>query len=354
MLAAHSTQRASCSPSPQKDSTSSAYRKLAKSAKCRASNPSRATSLSWRAPAAHKAGVAILIKMDLACYVRGEPYRDAGGRLICITLKGFSKTHQQTLLIASVYMPTGLDNRSTRTPEHAVAKQLHQLIREKVAQHSLAIVAGDFNETLTKADRSVNGKNNSFALIKLTASVMTDTFRALHPLALAKEAHTNVTTRLGVTTTARLDYVLTKSSAIAGQECLTPVDARVGGELISSTHLPLIVTVKTAMVQPSPPPQPRPALRTARVSKEEIQDFVDTVAEKLLTKNPGPTNFADSLRALNETVFRTGADVVGQKGKRTLEEGHTHGQTAPAVGGPGHGGCPASISEPSGQTLAAL
>ena len=266
---------------------------------------------------AQEAGVAILIKQELARYVRGEPYRDAGGRLICITLKGFSKTHQQTLMIASVYMPTGLDNRTTRSPEHAVAKQLHQLVREKVAQHSLAIVAGDFNETLTKADRSVNGKNNSFALMKLTASVMTDTFRALHPLALAKEAHTNVTTRLDVTTTARLDYVLTKSSAIAGQECLTPVDARVGGELISSTHLPLIITMKIAMQQPSPPPQPRPALRTARVSQEEIQDFVDTVAEKLLTKKPGPTNFADSLWALNETVFSTGADIVGKKGKRT-------------------------------------
>jgi exonuclease III len=107
---------------------------------------------------AQEAGVAILIKQELACYVRGEPYRDAGGRLICITLKGFSKAHQQTLMIASVYMPTGLDTMGTRTPEHAVAKQLHQLVREKAAQHSLAIVAGDFNETLTKADRSVNGK----------------------------------------------------------------------------------------------------------------------------------------------------------------------------------------------------
>ncbi len=39
----------------------------------------------------------------------------------------------------------------------------------------------------------------------------------------------------------------------------------------------------------------------ARVSQEEIQDFVDAVAEKLLAKKSGPTNFADSLRALNET-----------------------------------------------------
>ena len=96
---------------------------------------------------AHNAGVAILIKQELACFVQGEPYRDAGGRLICITLKGFSKAHQQTLMIASVYMPSGLDTVGTRTPEHAVAKHLHQLIRDKATQHDLAIVAGDFNET---------------------------------------------------------------------------------------------------------------------------------------------------------------------------------------------------------------
>ena len=115
-----------------------------------------------------------------------------------------------------------------------------------------------------------------------------------------------------------LDYVLTKSSAISGHECLAPVDARVGGELITSTHLPLIVTVKITMQQPPPPPpQPRPALRTSRVSKEEIQDFVEAVAEKLLTKKPGSEKFSDSLRALNETVFSTGTDVVGQRGKRT-------------------------------------
>ena len=46
---------------------------------------------------AQDAGVAILIKQELACYVRGEPYRDAGGRLICITLKGFSKAPTNTL-----------------------------------------------------------------------------------------------------------------------------------------------------------------------------------------------------------------------------------------------------------------
>ena len=95
------------------------------------------------------------------------------------------------------------------------------------------------------------------------------------------------------------------------------MDARVGGELITSTHLPLIVTVKIAMQQPPPPPQPRPALRTSRVSKEEIHDFVNAVADKLLTKKPGSEKFADSLRALNTTVFDTGTDVVGQKGKRT-------------------------------------
>ena len=126
---------------------------------------------------AHNAGVAILLKQELSCFVQGEPYRDAGGRLICITLKGFSKAHQQTLMIASVYMPSGLDTVGTSTPEHAVAKHLHQIIREKANQHDLAIVAGDFNETLTADDRSVNGKNNTSALMALTASVMTDTFR---------------------------------------------------------------------------------------------------------------------------------------------------------------------------------
>jgi hypothetical protein len=90
----------------------------------------------------------------------------------------------------------------------------------------------------------------------------------------------------------------------------------VGGELITSTHLPLIVTVKIAMRHQPPPPKPRPALRTSKISATEIKDLVNTVAEKLslAQRNKAGNATRTPLQELHDTVFNTGKDVVGLKG----------------------------------------
>jgi exonuclease III len=143
-------------------------------------------SLSLAAgPSSHEGGVGLLLSRTLTPFCRAHR-RSKTGRLHAVVLE-LSKG-QQTL-VASVYMPTGLDRRRDPHPDVQLSRDLYTELVLWSAHMQQVIVLGDLNETLTRYDRFPRPpasffKNLSAPILSLASDGFTDVYRSVYPDAL--------------------------------------------------------------------------------------------------------------------------------------------------------------------------
>ncbi|HVW99389.1 MAG TPA: reverse transcriptase domain-containing protein, partial [Candidatus Babeliaceae bacterium] len=100
-------------------------------------------------PSKHQSGVGLLISTALLPNIRTYHYSKSG-RIIGIQME-LNKNY--SILIISVYMPTGLDHRSSESEEHKLAHDLYIELLQWCKHKQQIIVLGDLNETVTSMDR---------------------------------------------------------------------------------------------------------------------------------------------------------------------------------------------------------
>ena len=252
-------------------------------------------------------GVAVLLDNRLAEFVRGTEI-DKHGRYVILSLRIPSNNKWRTLMIASAYLPSGLETKHTDDADYLQAKRIHDTLCDRAQHHDATIVAGDFNETLTSEDRS--GPSNSdrqARLIGPTTRILQDTFRHCHPLT---PGHTNTMTRDGRAITARLDYILTKGL----ETTAVNVDPVPG---LTSSHDALTATLKFNIQTLKKTSFRRRQLRTSGITDEMCKK----VAQEALAGLP-----ATDLVHIADKIFKSGEHIAGLKGHR-LPLKHARRQT---------------------------
>ena len=90
---------------------------------------------------------------SLATSVRPPVLKSSEGRLIGVKLDASGPCKSQSLFVCSVYMPTGLDYSGPDSSSAILARKLYAQINKWTHQYPLALVLGDFNETVENRDR---------------------------------------------------------------------------------------------------------------------------------------------------------------------------------------------------------
>jgi exonuclease III/ribonuclease HI len=250
-------------------------------------------SLSLAAgPSPHQGGVGILLSRTLTPFCRAHR-RSKSGRLHAVVLE-LSKG--QRTLIASVYMPTALDQRRDPHPDVQLSHQLYTELALWSTHVQQVIILGDLNETLTRLDRlprpSSFRKPLSAPIYSLVSDGFTDVYRSVYPDAHRHPGFTHEIVSDRRHTCSRIDYIWTRGLPLASiAQCSvhrSPLLHR-----LSHHHL-LLVTVRLSHAAPShaamhavaPPPR-LPNLRVA--SEEQLQVFtthLDTQLPPLLHDLP--------------------------------------------------------------------
>src|SRR5690606_8830696 len=112
-------------------------------------------------------------------------HRSDCGRLVAAVLE-LSRARQ--LLLASVYMPSGLDHTAAGSDTHQQAHRLYEELQKWcVGMHEI-VVMGDLNQTLTRWDRqphtAIASASPASPIAHLRDDGFTDIYRHLHPNAL--------------------------------------------------------------------------------------------------------------------------------------------------------------------------
>jgi exonuclease III len=89
-------------------------------------------------------GVAILLENRLAEFVRGTEI-DKHGRYVILSLRIPSNNKWRTLMIASAYLPSGLETKNADHADYLQAQRIHDTLCDRAQHHDATIVAGDFN-----------------------------------------------------------------------------------------------------------------------------------------------------------------------------------------------------------------
>jgi exonuclease III len=243
-------------------------------------------------------GVAILLADNLAGMVRNVEV-DQSGRLIILTLKISAQNTAKRLMIASAYLPSGLENKGETDPDFKLADSIHRAIREAANRHDAAIVGGDFNETRTPRDRAGPAGAHQNRCIGETTQILTDVYRVCNR---TSRGYTNTPSNGGAR--ARLDYILTKG--------IKPISSAVTkNNLIKSTHRPLLATLHLLIQIPTATKiTSRMVLRTDRISDKTIHKFGQALNSSLRTahEKPDPITIA-------KAAFKLGQNLVGCSGQ---------------------------------------
>ena len=163
-------------------------------------------------------GVGLLLSHTLTPFIRSYR-RSSSGRLHAVILE---LTKGQQTLIASVYMPSGLDHRSPADEQTLLAHTLYRELLSWTRQVQHTIIMGDLNETLTAHDRcprplhSLPSRRDSASSVAspIQASLIqegfTDTYRTLYPDAIKHPGFTHeIRTNEGRYSASRIDYIWT-------------------------------------------------------------------------------------------------------------------------------------------------
>ena len=187
-------------------------------------------------PSQHEAGVALLISHDLASRCRTYK-RSKTGRLVAAVLE-ITKGHQ--MLVASAYMPSGLDGRSSVDPSTVLAHQLYAELMAWTVGMQQVIILGDLNETLTADDRF---PRPHIPLARAAASSpiqcmqherFIDVYRHLHPSALHQPGFTHAIDNVRHSLRSRIDYIWTRGTPPASLTAVS-IDTRL--QHLSHHHL---------------------------------------------------------------------------------------------------------------------
>ena len=215
----------------------------------------------WRLEAAPQphAGTALLLRDSLHAIITTRAHH-ASGRAIAVTLESKSRERkvQRTALVC-VYMPTGLEQESIGSDKMNLAEELHRTVLAWTSG-CRALVLGDFNETLTPADRHTpreprarypRHRNRQPCMHQLLDMNFIDCYRTLHPtggftclvpLSNHGPAHRSHAS------SARLDYVLARGWQRSDVLAATVEDKSPVGEWPSARHLPLVVHLRGGFI----------------------------------------------------------------------------------------------------------
>lgn len=175
-------------------------------------------SLSMSAATNHcDGGVGLLLSHTLTPFIRSYR-RSPSGRLHGVILE---LTKGQQTLIASVYMPSGLDHRSPDDRHTLLSHDLYKQLIEWTRNMQHTIILGDLNETLTMYDRYPrpshplpSGRDNPSShptpIQSLYQEDFIDCYRALHPNASQHPGFTHEVRSRSGNTSSRIDYIWTK------------------------------------------------------------------------------------------------------------------------------------------------
>ena len=163
-------------------------------------------------PSGHDAGVGLLVARDLLPYCVSFPRSDTG-RLVAAVLE-LQKDHR--ILIASVYMPTGIDHLPAHHDDIASARALYHELLSWTRDIEHVIIMGDLNETLTLDDRLPRPLSLHPAAVAATGPIhclpnagFTDAYRLLHPASTIDPGFTHVIESIVRPSRSRIDYIWT-------------------------------------------------------------------------------------------------------------------------------------------------
>jgi exonuclease III len=239
----------------------------------------------------HEGGVGILLSRTLTPFCRAYR-RSKSGRLHAVVLE--LSPGQQTL-VASAYMPSGLDRRADSHADTQLAHELYTELARWAAHMQQVIVLGDLNETLSCFDRSPRPppflKPLSSPIHSLIADGFMDVFRSAFPDAQRTPGFTHEIKSEHRHTCSRIDYIWTRGFPLAAvAQC--NINRSMMRNL--SHHHILYAALRLPYAAPSHPtlhavvPPPRlPHLRAA--TEEHILSFskhLDTQLSPLLPHLP--------------------------------------------------------------------
>ena len=264
-------------------------------------------------------GAAIVLSDRLAKLATPDPQPDKNGDYIALTLQIRSSRQTKKLLIACVYMPTGLDFIATTNSNFKRAQELHATLRRKVVEHDYAIIMGDFNETLGKIDRSyhIEKGEKQGRLMKDTLKKLRDVYRKIHK---NLPGYTNITNTKrkdeddkNLTTEARLDYILTSKNitslaAAVESKTIQPLDPTAEAHTIATSHLPLTAKLQFTIRTITHKAYKRPTLRTSNIPDKTKQKYIASIEARLTDKT--------TIEELEATALQLGTRMIGLKGKK--------------------------------------
>jgi len=135
-------------------------------------------------------------------------FDDESGRAVGILLSH----RRQSLLISSVYLPTGLDSQSDSSADSVLARSIYSTVMSWCQLANLCIVGGDMNETTEFQDRvddcgRFSGSRGRILSSSLFAYGFKDAFREKQGLTPGYTCF-----RQSTRTQSRIDYFLTKGA----------------------------------------------------------------------------------------------------------------------------------------------
>jgi exonuclease III len=245
-----------------------------------------------------KAGVGLLVKATMVPYIRQVLKSGKDGRMIGILLE----VNGKTLLVVSIYMPTGLDHVSGSDTKVEVTNQLYAQLLKWCTKADHCVLLGDFNETMNLLDRNsdtVRGSTRGKWVKQLVNEGMFDVYRTLHP---TSSGFTHFTKCATGDVRSRLDYIWCR-----GVDMNDIVECKVDDKLHISTHRLLYCTIKSISnmrVNANQIVVRLPNLRTA--TDEQKQSMADQLGNKI-DQNRGAllklgTGSVDNMNELADTL----------------------------------------------------
>lgn len=219
-------------------------------------------------------GCCILLHHDLQPLVKQQFFSDSAGRATGVLLQH----RDHSLLLASLYLPSGLDQLSPNSDDFRSALAIYSEVLGWSLQAKSAIVGGDLNETISASERidskqRLRGSTGSLLSSTLLASGFKDSYRCLYPTQPGFTCY-----RSSTMTASRIDYLLFRGSC-------SPVDVQVGPDNNVSDHRSLSGTFSLpfSLLQRQKPQTLR--LPNIRKATPEIEARICGVMDRLLTSD---------------------------------------------------------------------
>jgi exonuclease III/ribonuclease HI len=182
----------------------------------------------YSSPGAHK-GVAMLVSTDLSPFVTSHS-AILPGRALRVKMV----VEKCSFCFVSVYARSGTDHSGNESDVVTENVELLKLVVKECSNASVAVVAGDLNETVDPRDRLSFSPHQDRAIAALSRSYC-DSFRCLHP----EQAFTyfpSATDR----SPSRLDYIWTRGGVV--------MDSAIALPPTPSDHRPVVSTVSLGHV----------------------------------------------------------------------------------------------------------